>query len=146
MISRHLLARAGIYLSGAAYTVIPGCFDQCLFQSIDQGEMMIRKSYKFIIAREIETRDIRAWLFLAIKAAESIYGEASLKRGFSFCLNTEHGVRFVDAGSGIGCVIAKVFAGFLSVAYGESSFALEVTEDTPKPCNNLDCPMRVASL
>lgn len=107
---------------------------------------MIRKSYKFTLAQEIEGRDIRTWLFLAIKAAESIHGETSLKLGFSFCLNPKRRVCFVDAGTEIGSVIAKVFAGFLSVAYGDSSFMVEVTDAEPKSCSSRVCPMMAASL
>lgn len=107
---------------------------------------MIRKSYKFTLAQEIEARDIRTWLFLAIKAAESIHGETSLKLGFSFCLNAKRRVCFVDAGTEIGSVIAKVFAGFLSVVYGDSSFVVQVTDEAMRSCSNRDCPMRAVSL
>ncbi|MCE5314042.1 MAG: hypothetical protein ABFD49_07205 [Armatimonadota bacterium] len=90
---------------------------------------MDRLVYKYNFAKHVPVDDIEDSLMIAALAAEALHGRAAVKMDAYFCLDKKNRTCVVDAGTSIGCDIARILSTFVTRGYGESSFKVERAQE-----------------
>lgn len=91
--------------------------------------------FRFSFSREVPVDEAESTLHLAAFAVEGIYGNARVRLDFSYKVDPERRLLFVDGNSDVGRTIAQVFTGLLLREFGDDAFRVDRTDSQPtEPC------------
>ncbi len=93
---------------------------------------MSQKVYRYSFSSKLNIQDIEDSLFLAVLAAECLYGRPRARLDTSFSLEKKKMSCLIDAGTKVGCCIARIFTGFLTREFSEANFRVERLDDALK--------------
>ena len=85
---------------------------------------MNRDIYRYEFSRDIPLQKVEEPLALSGLPAESLHGRAQVRLDASFSLDKEKRACIVDAGTEVGCHIARIFTGYLTQEFGEGAFSV----------------------
>lgn len=83
---------------------------------------------RYAFKSSIPAKEIEGTLFLAIVAAEGLYGSARVRIDGAYCFSPKRRVCVIDAGSDVGRDICRMFTGFAIREYGEKAFKVRWAE------------------
>lgn len=86
---------------------------------------MIQECFKFKFNPAVPMDHVEDSLKLAVFAVASLYGDTQVRLDGCLGLNHKARICIVDATTGVGQSVARIFTGFLKLEFGEESF--EVT-------------------
>lgn len=93
---------------------------------------MSEKIYRYSFSNKLDIQDIEDSLFLAVFAAECLHGRSRIRLDASFKLEKKKRSCLIDAGTEVGCCIARIFTGFLIREFSEANFRVERLDDALK--------------
>jgi len=85
---------------------------------------MTENVYLYLFDETVEMSGISDSLLMAVAGAEAIHGRAEVNLDAVFELSEENRVCRVDASSGVGRDIARIFVEFLALKIGEDKFTV----------------------
>jgi hypothetical protein len=85
----------------------------------------------------VPLQDAEDTFFLAVAAAECVYGQARVRLDAGYCMDRDQRACVLDASTPVGQTINEIFAGFLAREFGRYSFHVERIEGPP-PADELD--------
>ena len=89
---------------------------------------MKQQLYKFSFDSTVSFRDVRRFLFLAVRAAEALHGRSLIRLDGLFYLQRKKRSCVVDSATEVGRTIAIIFIGFITYEFGEEAFKVERDE------------------
>ncbi|MFQ5647510.1 MAG: hypothetical protein ACE5GM_11320, partial [bacterium] len=92
---------------------------------------MNKMVYHFGFKDTVSLLDIEESLFLSVLAVECLHGRSRIRMDAMFKLDKKTRICVVDAGTEVGCHIARIFNGFLAREFGEEAFKVERRGDMP---------------
>ncbi len=85
--------------------------------------------YLYRFAASVNLDDVQVCMVLAVFALESLHGEAQTMLDASYAFEDDKNVCLVDASTGVGKDLNRLFAGFLRRELSASDFQVERCED-----------------
>jgi hypothetical protein len=89
---------------------------------------MARDIYRYAFAPDVPAEEVEATLLLAVLGAESLHGEAQVLLDAGHCFDPDRRRCVIDAGTGVGRDLNRLFAGFLRREFGPEAFNAERVE------------------
>jgi len=86
---------------------------------------MNQNIYRYDFSTEVPLPRVEESLALSVLTAESLHGSPQVRLDASFCVDREKHACIVDAGTEVGCDIARIFTGYLTREFGESAFKIK---------------------
>jgi hypothetical protein len=80
--------------------------------------------YRYKATDDISFKEFEKSLLLAVLAVESLHGRSAVRLGVSFYLDEKERACVVDASTGVGLDLARIFTGILAEEFGEEAFAV----------------------
>lgn len=93
---------------------------------------MNKQVYRYEFRPEVPLGEIEEVLLLAVIAVEAVHGQAKVRLDGEFLLCEAHRAAVIDATTAVGQDLARVFTGFISEQFGESSFSVERIQGEPE--------------
>ena len=93
---------------------------------------MSEKVYRYSFSNKLDIQDIEDSLLLAVLATECLHGRSRIRLDASFNLEKKKMSCLIDAGTKVGCCIARIFTGFLTREFSEANFQVERLDDALK--------------
>lgn len=85
---------------------------------------MNRMGYRYQFAEEIDLREVRKTLLLALLATEGLFGHCRV-RGDAECFSDESiNVIVIDAGTPVGMAVSLIFTAFIAAEFGATAFSI----------------------
>ncbi|MGD9791730.1 MAG: hypothetical protein AB7K52_15230 [Phycisphaerales bacterium] len=91
-----------------------------------------RSVYRLVFESHVDMGTVEETLLLAILAVGCLYGEAAVRLDAGYAIDADARVVVLDAGTEIGCAVARVFIGFCTREFGDDTFAV-ARADGPVP-------------
>jgi len=88
-------------------------------------------AFVFRFGPHVRLSDAEMSLHLAMCAVEGLAGRAQVRLSAAYQVDPENHAIGVDASTGVGQMIARVFAGLLLREFGEDAFRVERVGNTP---------------
>jgi hypothetical protein len=95
-----------------------------------KGKAMNGCAYEYRFKGSVEMSAVEDSLLVAVIAAEAIHGRAVVNLDADFDLDETGRICHIDANSGVGRDIARIFVGLLAHDVGEDRFS--IIRDVPK--------------
>lgn len=86
---------------------------------------MNQNIYRYDFSSEVPFPRVEESLALSVLTAESLHGSPQVRLDASFCVDREKHACIVDAGTEVGCDIARIFTGYLTREFGEGAFKVK---------------------
>lgn len=111
-----------------------------------------RSVYRLVFEPAVDMEAVEETLLLAILAVGCLYGEAAVRLDAGYAIDPDARVVVLDAGTEIGCAVARVFIGFCTRECGDDTFAV-ARADGPvprcptaasRPCEPVACAVSVS--
>jgi hypothetical protein len=90
-----------------------------------EGNIMIGDGIRYTFASEVVLEDVEASLLLATFAVEALHGETQVCLDAAHDFDPERRVLTIDATTGIGRDLTRIFTNFLRREYGLGGFRTE---------------------
>lgn len=90
---------------------------------------MHRRVYRYRFAPTVGAEDIEGTLLLALVGVEALYGESRVRLDAGFSFDPAARVCVLDATTGVGRDLSKLFLGFLGSQLGADAFRVERLAD-----------------
>lgn len=78
--------------------------------------------YKYVFEESVSMEEAEATLHLAMLAAESMFGESTVRMDAAYSIDEENRVCVVDGNNEVGRCICRIFTGYLTREFGGSAF------------------------
>ena len=96
---------------------------------------MNQNIYRYEFSFDISLQKVEESLALSVLTAESLHGSPQVRLDASFCVDREKRACIVDAGTEVGCDIARIFTGYLTREFGEGAFKVKRLKRDAAPSN-----------
>ena len=98
---------------------------------------MTNEAYRYEFNEEVPIEEAEASLVLAIFAAESLHGEATVRLDVAHHFDVEKRACVIDAGTSAGKDLNRLFVGFLRREFGANGFSVEriTASEQPAPAH-----------
>ena len=90
---------------------------------------MDRPIVRYRFDATVPVQELEGTLLLAVLAAESLHGEATVALDARFAIDPERCTLVIDAGTDAGRTIARVFGGYVRHEFGAGSYTVERLSD-----------------
>jgi hypothetical protein len=87
------------------------------------------KVYRYVLDESVPMNEAEATLQLAILAAESLFGESTVRLNAAYTIDEQRRVCVVDAGNEVGRSICQIFTGYLAREFGADTFTVRAVPD-----------------
>ncbi len=94
---------------------------------------MARELYRYDFDPKVPFANIEETIFLAVAAAEGLYGRSVVRLDTSFSLDPKTRSCVLEAGTEVGRCIARIFTAYVSYEFGEEAFKVERLGSGPAP-------------
>ena len=88
--------------------------------------------YRYSFAPAVAADEIEATLVLAIVATESLHGTSQVRLDAAHAFDAQERVCVIDARTGVGRDLNRLFTGFVAREFGESAFEVRRVDTWPK--------------
>ena len=100
---------------------------------------MNRIGYRYRFSRNVDLREARDTLLLALLAAEGLFGRTRVRMDAAWAEDAVLNVLVVDAGTLVGMTVCLIFTAFLTAEFGADAFdvrkvALQTSFTTQAQC------------
>ena len=89
---------------------------------------MTRIGYRYRFAKDIDLRDARDTLLLALLAAEGLFGRGRVRMDSAWAGDESINVIVIDAGTLVGMTISLIFTAFITAEFGTDAFDVRQVE------------------
>jgi len=84
-----------------------------------------RSVYRLAFTIPVDMETVEETLLLAVLAVGCLHGESAVRLDAGYGLDRDDRVVVIDAGTQIGCAVARVFIGFCTREFGDDTFRVE---------------------
>ena len=89
--------------------------------------------YRFEFEETVPVTEVETTLVLSLFAVESLHGESQVKLDASHAFDEKQRSLVIDASTGVGKDLNRVFIGFITREFGPGSFRVERIPQSPRP-------------
>lgn len=84
-----------------------------------------RSVYRLAFTIPVDMEAVEQTLLLAVLAVGCLHGESAVRLDAGYAIDAGGRVVVIDAGTQIGCAVARVFIGFCAREFGDDTFRVE---------------------
>lgn len=82
--------------------------------------------YRYVFGESVPMEEAEATLHLAILAAESLFGESTVRMDAAYSIDEGRRICVVDASNEVGRCICQIFTGYLTREFGRGAFQVRL--------------------